>query len=61
MVQISDATYGLTGEITGLSVVLYGLVVILQDAVRRAFEVVELTASERPPEDRADQENQHDT
>ena len=36
------------------------LVVVHQDAVRRAFQIVELAAFERPPEQRADGEHEHD-
>ena len=34
-------------------------VVVLQDAMRRALQIVELTAVDGPPEQRTDQEDEH--
>lgn len=50
----------LVGDFLGRQTNEPGSVVVLNDAERRTFKVIELSAAHAPPEHCADQEHQHD-
>ena len=64
MLQCNHASIGIYGlydihDIHGIHDSRHRIIV-LQNPVRRPFEIIELSAAERPPEHPADEKHQHD-